>query len=59
VEKAKPITLVLSSDELNIILSALGGRPFGQVFRLINEIQEQVSKQFNKDSDVPLPKQEG
>ena len=41
------ITLDLSLAEVNLILDALGERPFVQVFSLIQSIQTQASNQLN------------
>lgn len=38
-------TLTLSIEELNLILTALGQRPYLEVYMLIGAIQQQVSLQ--------------
>ena len=43
----KEIKLVLTVEEANQILEALGNQPFKQVFALINKIQEQAASQLN------------
>lgn len=44
----KSIELVLSIDEVNLILKALGGMPFNQVFDIIGKIHEQANAQTQK-----------
>ena len=43
----REIKLVLTVEEANQILEALGNQPFNQVFALINKIQQQASTQLN------------
>ena len=45
------LTLELSINELNSILSALGKRPYEEIFQLVNKIQEQAQKQMHEQSD--------
>jgi hypothetical protein len=36
-----------TEDESNIILNALGNLPFSQVYKLINNMQQQAQEQLN------------
>ena len=45
------IKLVLTLDEINQILSALGSQPYKDVFQLVNKIQQQAQAQL--DSQPP------
>jgi hypothetical protein len=38
--------LVLTLDEINQILSALGSQPYKDVFQLVNKIQQQAQAQL-------------
>lgn len=49
----KEIKLVLSVDETNQILDALGNLPFKSVFGLIGKIQQQAAGQFNSNGAAP------
>ena len=40
------IKLVLTLDEINQILSALGSQPYNDVFQLVNKIQQQAQAQL-------------
>ncbi len=50
------IELKLSIEDANLILKALGERPFREVFTLVEKIQEQAAAQLEKvgeeDSEV-------
>ncbi len=46
----KDIKLIISVDEANLILDALGQQPFVKVFGLIQKIQQQASEQLNGES---------
>ncbi|MCH2042863.1 MAG: hypothetical protein MK212_01890 [Saprospiraceae bacterium] len=51
----KQIQLTLSIEEINLILKALGGLPFNQVFDIIGKIHDQANEQTqtlnaNKDA---------
>lgn len=43
------IELTLTIEEVNQLLSALGQRPYQEVFQLINKIQQQAQSQLQKD----------
>jgi hypothetical protein len=43
----KEIQLVLTVDEVNKVLNALGNLPFVQVFEVIPKIQAQADQQLN------------
>ena len=43
-----PITLQLSLDQVNLILSSLIKLPYDQVAQLINDIQIQANPQLNQ-----------
>ncbi len=43
----KEITLHMTTDEVNLILEALGNLPFVKVYTLIGKIQEQARQQLN------------
>ena len=47
----KDIILKLNIEEVNKIMTALGSLPYVQVFELINDIQQQVTPQVNKDQE--------
>jgi hypothetical protein len=55
------IALQLSTDDINLILEALGSLPFVKVYALIGKIQQQASGQLGKDKPssinppAPLP----
>lgn len=54
------IRLRLSIEEINLILEALGERPFKLVYRLVNRIQVQASAQLEgqdpgQESNRPEP----
>jgi hypothetical protein len=40
-------SLLLTTNEINLIFKALGERPFQEVFELIGKINEQVNAQIN------------
>jgi hypothetical protein len=40
------IKLVLTLDEINQILSALGSQPYKDVFQVVNKIQQQAQAQL-------------
>lgn len=42
----KEILLRLTIDEINIIFSALGERPFKEVYELVGKINEQSNQQL-------------
>ena len=42
------ITITLTLDEVNTILSALGDRPYVQVFELVRKVQEQAAEQVRR-----------
>lgn len=44
----KQIQLTLSIEEINLILKALGGLPFNQVFDIIGKIHDQANEQTQK-----------
>ena len=48
------ITLELSLPETNLILEALGARPYAQVYELVDTIHRQASAQIDADGDAPV-----
>lgn len=38
-------TFKFNTEETNLVLNALAGRPFSEVFRVIGEIQKQIAEQ--------------
>lgn len=46
----KEINLILTIDEANLVLEALGNLPFVRVFNLIGKVQEQSSQQIDKEN---------
>ena len=40
------IQLRLSIDDLNLILEAVGNRPFARVYSLVSKLQAQAAEQF-------------
>lgn len=49
----KVITITLKTPEWNIVLNALGSRPYGEVVALIGEIQRQATDQLNSAVTPP------
>ena len=47
------MTLDLTIDQINVIMSALGNAPFIQVEALINEIRKQVQPQLAPAVEAP------
>jgi hypothetical protein len=47
------MTLDLTIDQINVIMSALGNAPFVQVEGIINEIRKQVQPQLAPAPEVP------
>ena len=47
------MTLDLTIDQINVIMSALGNAPFIQVEDLINEIRKQVQPQLAPAPEAP------
>jgi hypothetical protein len=45
------IKLELSIDEINLIIKALGGLPFNQVYELIAKLHEQANPQIKSLKD--------
>ncbi|MEL7001648.1 MAG: hypothetical protein AAFN93_02815 [Bacteroidota bacterium] len=45
----KSLTLELSLEEINKIMTALGNLPYIQVNQIINKIQQQVGRQMAPD----------
>lgn len=43
----QPITLQLTTDEINLILESLGQQPFVKVYALIGKIQNQAALQLS------------
>ncbi len=46
------ISLSLNVDEVNLLLKALGDRPFREVYELIGKINDQAYEQMSKE-DIP------
>ena len=51
------IKLELTIEETNLILDALGEKPFKQVFGLIQKIQQQAASQLNAQQAQPDPQE--
>ncbi len=47
------ITLQLTVDEINKILSALGNQPYVEVYQLVLKLQQQASIQMQHEEEVP------
>lgn len=47
------ITITLSVDEWNVVMNALGNRPFAEVSNVISSIQSQASTQVSKEAVDP------
>ena len=47
------MTLDLTIDQINVIMSALGNAPFVQVEGIINEIRKQVQPQIAPTVEAP------
>lgn len=52
------INLLLTIDEANVILDALGSQPFSKVYTLIGKIQQQASEQLGNNSPQVAPQTE-
>ncbi len=52
------ITLVLNADMVNIVLTSLSAKPYGEVAGLINLIQQQIQAQFKAPASVPAVQEE-
>jgi|AntRauTorcE11897_2_1112592.scaffolds.fasta_scaffold237985_1 hypothetical protein len=48
----KNIQLTFSLEEVNMILTSLGNLPYGQVYNLIQEIQNQTEKQLEEIQSI-------
>lgn len=49
----KEVNILLTVEEVNIILGALGKGPFEQVYKLIGNIEKQATEQLNeKKNDI-------
>ena len=46
------IELKLTVEEVNIVLNALAARPYGEVFQLVNKIQNEGSRQLDQSVDT-------
>lgn len=46
------IVLELSVDDINIILKALGERPFKEVYELIGQINAQAVQQTQRETNI-------
>lgn len=44
------LTLVLTVEEVNVILDALGALPFNQVYGIITKLHQQANHQLEDDS---------
>lgn len=56
------LTLQLSTEQINLILEALGKLPFEKVYQLISTIQAQAQRQLAPDAgaeEPPATKEEG
>lgn len=49
------LELRVTVDEANLILEALGGMPFKQVYALVGKIQEQASHQLGRSVEDAEP----
>lgn len=47
----KDITLALSLDEVNVVLEALGSRPYAQVSALVGKVTGQAREQLQEVPD--------
>lgn len=52
-EKSTQIDLKLSVEEINTVLEALGQMPFVRVFSLIENLQQQASRQLSRANSEP------
>lgn len=48
----KELTLKITFDEANLILDALGDKPFNTVFKLITKIQQQAAAQLSEAGET-------
>lgn len=51
------LSLLLTLDEINTILTALGERPYVQVFELVQKIQGQAAGQVRSESPIKPTRQ--
>ncbi len=49
-ENTQNIKLLLTLEEVNTLLTALGNLPYVQVFELVQKIQQQAAQQVTKDN---------
>ena len=47
------LTLNLNLEEANLILEALGSMPYGKVYAIVGNIQQQAQKQLQNSVDNP------
>ena len=47
------LTLNLNLEEANLILEALGNMPYGKVYAIVANIQQQAQKQLQSSDDNP------
>ena len=50
----KPVSIELTVVEWNIVMNALGGRPFAEVAEVITKVRQQAETQLNA-SQTPQP----
>lgn len=48
----KEVTVTLKTQEWDIVVNALAGRPFAEVAKLIDNVARQVSEQINNQPNV-------
>ena len=46
----------LSKDELQVVLTALSQRPYGEVAAVIHKVTQQIQPQLQRDQETPRPK---
>ena len=49
------LSLQLTLDEVNLLLTALGDRPYVQVYPLLQKIQEQAGAQLRPEQEQAAP----
>lgn len=48
---ANSIKLEFDVPQLNVILNALGSQPYGQVFKIVEYIQQEAEKQLKESAN--------
>lgn len=52
--ESKIVDISMTVAEWNVVMNALGGRPFAEVVNIINKIKEQAEPQVQADATVEV-----